>query len=179
MLIGLSMAAALLTATAVAMDASLRRVPGQPGAGFPPPAGPHRRAPPAVGDPPGDAHQPYGADAQSDFADGWDVDDTGIRLEAADGTETVFRYDAANERVLAEVGGATHVMIDGVEAFTVHLEPMKSPAHVKAGLDHDLLRRATVLLTVRVGDATPLPGEKVTDHTLTISSSAMPRRNAW
>src|SRR5687767_251306 len=87
MLIGLSITAALLTATAVAMDASLKsyQVNQEQASLLQRARTSVHRLLSAVRA--GDAHQPYSEDAQSDFADGWDVDDSGIRLEAADGAE--------------------------------------------------------------------------------------------
>jgi roadblock/LC7 domain-containing protein len=180
LLIGLSLTAALLTATAFAMDASLKSYQiNQEQASLVQRArmGVHRLLS-AIRE--GEDHVPFTAARAGEFTgNGTLVEDTGIRMTDADGNAIVYRFDAANHRVMADAGGKSHVMIEGVESFTVRMEPMKSAAHVKAGLDFDLLRRATVLLTVRVDGTMPLPGEKVTNHTMTISSSAMPRRNAW
>jgi hypothetical protein len=181
LLISLSIAAALLTATAVAMDASLQSFQinqeqstlTQRGR-----MGMHRIL---SGIRAGEGHLPHGEDALADFRGGFDVDDTGIRMVMTDGTPVVYRYEAATHRVLADVGSpaTTHVMLEGVDQFRIRLEPMKSAAHAKAGLDHDLLKRATVLLTVRTTGETNLPGESQGNLTVTMSSCAMPRRNAW
>lgn len=179
MMIGLALAAGLLTATAVALDATLKSYQinqAQTGLVQRSRLAMHRvlsaiRA--------GDAHLPYTTAAETTFRTGVTVDDNGIEMKTADGQSVVYRYDAPNKRVLADVDGTTHTLLDNVEQFTVRLEPMKSPSHVKAGLDYDLLRRATLLITINAADATPLPGESKQDQLLTISSSAMPRRNAW
>jgi type II secretory pathway pseudopilin PulG len=128
----------------------------------------------------GDAHEPYAASAQADFASGLIVSDTGISFDSDDGHATVYRYDPANKRLIADVDGVAHVLLDGVDGFSLKLEPMKSATHIRAGLSYDLLRRVTILLTIHdAGSDTPLPGEVRTGQTLTVSSSAVPRRNAW
>lgn len=180
MLIGLSLAAGLLTATAVALDASLQSYKvNQEQSGLTQRARmTMHRVLSAVRA--GEDHLPIGSAALTDFRAGYSVDDGGITMHTSDGQTVVYRYDASTKRVLAEVnGGAAHTLLDNVDRFTVRMEPMKSPAHVKAGLPYDLLRRATIVLTINSADTTPLPGETRNGHTLTISSSAMPRRNAW
>jgi Tfp pilus assembly protein PilV len=129
----------------------------------------------------GGGHEPYSADAHATFVNGVDVTDSGIAFDTDDGHLTIYRYDAANKRVMAEIDGVSHVLLDGVDAFSLRLEPMKSAAHIRSGLNHDLLRRVTILLTIRDADSatTPLPGEVRSGRTLTVSSSAVPRRNAW
>jgi hypothetical protein len=180
MLIALSIAAALLTATAVALDASIKSYQvNQEHSTLAQRArlAMHRilatiRA--------GDLHMPHDDTAEDDFRSGLVVQDTGIDLETDDGAALTYRYDATNKQLLADVGGGvTHVVLDGVEAFTLTLEPMRSAAHIKAGLDYDLLRRATIILSIRSTDETALPGEIRGQQTLTMSSSAMPRRNSW
>jgi type II secretory pathway pseudopilin PulG len=180
LLVSLAIAAALLTATAVAMDASLQsfRINQEQSTLT-------QRARMAMhrvlsGIRAGEGHLPYSATARTEFRNGLAVvDDTGIEMRTADGSSVTYRYDAAADRVLVDVGGRTHVLLEGVDSFVVRLEPMKSTAHVKAGLEYDLLRRATILLTVRATDQTNLTGEARGDMTITMSSSAMPRRNAW
>lgn len=182
MLIGLALAAGLLTATAVALDASLQSYKiNQEQSGLVQRArmASHRMLSAIRA---GKEHMPNTAAAEASFRGGLVVDDAGIRLRTSDGQPVAYRYDAAAKRVLVDENGATHTLLDGVQQFSVRMEPMKSPGHVKAGLDYDLLRRATVVLTIggpAAAGATPLPGESRDQHTLTISSSAMPRRNAW
>lgn len=180
LLISLAIAAALLTATAFAMDASLQSFQiNQEHSTL------TQRARMAMhrvlsGIRAGDDHLPYNATARTEFRAGLAVvDDTGITMRTTDGASVTYRYDAAGDRVLVDVGGATHTLLEGVDSFVVRLEPMKSTAHVKAGLEYDLLRRATILLTVRATGQTNLTGEASGDTTITMSSSAMPRRNAW
>ena len=182
LLISMSIAAALLTATAVAVDASLKSFQvNQEQSTLTQRArmGMHRilstiRA--------GEAHRPHDDDANQTLHNGFDVEDTGIEMLTAEGTPVVYRYDAATKRLLADVGGAggaTHVLMEGVEKFLIYFEPMKSAAHARGGLDHDLLQRATVYLTVRATGETNLPGEAKGQLTVSMSSAAMPRRNSW
>lgn len=179
LLIGLALAASLLIATAVALDASLRsyQVNQEQSTLV-------QRARLAMhrvltGIRAGEAHQPYDADAEDDFRAGLVVDDTGVEMLTSDGDAVVYRYDAPGKRVLAEVNGTTHTLLEGVEQFSVRMEPMRSPSYIKAGLEYDLLKRATILLTIRATGETTLPGETQSEQTLTMSSSTMPRRNAW
>src|SRR5690349_11308345 len=67
----------------------------------------------------GDGHQAYAAAAQTDFAKGLVVADTGIAFYSDDGHATLYRYDAANKRLMADVDGASHVLLDGVDAFSL------------------------------------------------------------
>jgi hypothetical protein len=180
LLISLAIAAALLTATAYAMHASMQSFQvNQEQSTL------TQRARIGMqrvlsGIRAGEGHLPYSAGARTQFRNGLAVvDDTGIVMRTADGADVTYRYDAPAKRVLVDVGGRTLVLLEGVDQFVVRLEPMKSTAHVKAGLEYDLLRRATILLTVRATAQTNLTGEAGGDLTVTMSSSAMPRRNAW
>ena len=75
--------------------------------------------------------------------------------------------------------GKTYPLIRGVESFSVTLEPMRSPSAARTGAGWDLLRRATVQMTVRTTEETSMATEGVGRITLTLSGSVMPRRNTW
>lgn len=97
----------------------------------------------------------------------------------------VYRWDAATKRLYADVrrnGSAlteSHVLLEGVETFEVTHVPMKSAASTRTGGKRDLLRRATILLTVRSTGSADEDGDGGQTQTVTISSSVVPRRNVW
>jgi hypothetical protein len=124
-------------------------------------------------------HAPDTAGLATQFAGGATVTDTGIDMYDAGNRPLTFRYDAANKRLLAVSNGTTYVMAQGVESFQVKMEPMRSSASVKTGGGWDLLRRATITLSVRTNAATALPSETTGRQVVTLSASVMPRRNAW
>ena len=70
-------------------------------------------------------------------------------------------------------------MCDGVESFTVRMEPMRSAASIRTGGPWDLMKRATFLLTVKTTSDTAVKGEGIGHQTVTLSASVMPRRNTW
>jgi hypothetical protein len=125
-------------------------------------------------------HAPHTSSVASQFAAGKTVTDTGIDMIDLTGQPITYRYDAANKQLLAVVNNTPHVLCDGVEAFTVATEPMRSPTSIKTGGSWDLLKRATILLTVKAGaQGTKVKGESGGNQSVTISASVMPRRNAW
>lgn len=124
-------------------------------------------------------HQPLTAAKITNFSTGQIVTDTGISMLNDDGAQIDFSYDAVNKRVLVKEGGKTHVLLHGVTAFQVTLEPMKSSASIKAGGSFDLLRRASVLVSVKTSGNSADMNESTDSQTVTLSASIMPRRNAW
>ena len=72
-------------------------------------------------------------------------------------------------------GGPWNALARDVSAFSVTLEPMRSPAAVRTGGGFDRLRRATITLTV---ESAPLPGE-ASGRRRTYSASVAPRANVW
>jgi prepilin-type N-terminal cleavage/methylation domain-containing protein len=125
------------------------------------------------------AHSPDSPVPASLFASGQTVTDTGIDLYDDTATLTIFRYDAANKRLLAIVGGKTFELLDGVQSFQIKLEPMRSPASIRTGGGWDLLMRATILMTIRSSVDSNAPGETTGTQVLAMSASVMPRRNVW
>lgn len=121
-------------------------------------------------------HQPISAAAQADFVGGRTTTDTGIELFDPQDREIAFRRDG--ETLYMDVDGASHKLAKGVEKFEVTFESMRSTRALRTGGGHDLLRRATILLTLKPTDDTALAGEG-TGQTVTLSVSVMPRRNAW
>jgi hypothetical protein len=185
MLIALSISAALLTATAVAVDSAFKAYAvNQEQSDL------TQRARLAVHRMTAlirqtEVHAPYADLLANQFAVGKTVDDTGIKMYDLQGNQVTFRYDSANKRVLAVVTppppgvAKSYPLCEGVDSFTMRLEPMRSSKSIRSGGGWDLLRRATILISVRTNSKTALKGEGVGHQLVTISASVMPRRNNW
>lgn len=124
-------------------------------------------------------HAPVSSSVAAEFATGKTVSDSGIQMFDASNHHTTFRYDADARRVVAVVNGVEHPLVEGVEAFSVTLEPMRSATAIRTGGGWDLLRRATILITLRSDSGTALKGEGTGRQAVTLSASVMPRRNTW
>ena len=124
-------------------------------------------------------HAPENATLSGQFATGRTVTGQSIEMFDTNNIETIYRYDSASKSVLAIVGGVPHTLIHGVDDFQVTMEPMRSADSVKTGGPWDLLKRATIFLTVRTTSQTAFGDEAPGDVSLSISGSVMPRRNAW
>ncbi len=179
MMVSLSIVAALLTATAVALDASVKAYAiNQEQASLMQQAriavdriAAYVRA--------SREHSPVDANQAAAFASGLTVADNGITLFDQAGSEVSFTYDAPNKRVMATLNGTPHVLARGVEAFVVRMEPMRSATSIKTGGSWDLLRRATILITVRTNSETSGVGETRSQQTVTLCAAVVPRQNAW
>jgi len=125
------------------------------------------------------AHQPHTAATVTSFAAGSIVTDTGIDMIRDDGTVIQFYYDSANQQLKLQQATASAVLLNGVTSFTIKMEPMKSAINARSGGNYDLLMRATVLITLQTTANTTGIGEDVGKQSLTLSSSVMPRRNVW
>lgn len=123
-------------------------------------------------------HAPKATALRTQFAAGQTVTDTGLVMYDADGNLLTFAYDATNKKLTVTGPAGTNTLARGVEAFAVTLEPMRSATSVRTGGGWDLLKRATVTLTVRAAGSAS-PGESTGTDTVTLSGSVMPRRNAW
>jgi hypothetical protein len=179
LLIALSISAALLTATAVAIDASFKAY--------------------AINQEQSDLtqrtrlamyrmttmirqtkeHAPTTAGKATLFASGATVTDTGIDMFDLEGNSVSYFYDAPNKRLMASINGVERPMCEGVQSFTVRLEPMRSTTSIRTGGPWDLMKRATLEMTVRTTSSTATRGEGVDRQSVTLSASVMPRRNAW
>lgn len=124
-------------------------------------------------------HAPDTPAAASAFVGGQVVTDTGLDLFDNNGVETIYRFDPANQRILAIVGGKTYVLLNGVVLFQLKLEPMRSPTSLSTGGGYDLLERATITLKIRTNSLTSAPSETTNTQTVTLTASVMPRRNVW
>jgi len=126
-----------------------------------------------------DTHSPITTAQIASFGAGTTVTDSGIKMFDTTDTLRTYKLDAGNDRLLVTVSGVDHVLAEGVETFTVSFEPMKSAAAVRSGGNYDLLKRATITLTVRTNFSTSLSSETTGVQTITLSSSVMPRRNLF
>ena len=124
-------------------------------------------------------HCPADDELAADFATGKLVADAGIQMYDDDDVLHVYQYQPDTKRLVHQASGETHVLLEGVEQFQVKFEPMRSAASVKTGGGYDLLKRATILLTIRTNDTVAHASETTGTQTLTLSSSVMPRRNIW
>jgi hypothetical protein len=125
-------------------------------------------------------HAPYTAAKSAQFATGATVIDSGIAIMyAVNGVLTTFHYDSTNKTVVAIFNGTSRTRLHGVENFKVTLEPMRSTNSVKTGGSWDLLKRASILVTLKTSTQTALSPETHNSLELTLSCSIMPRRNAW
>ena len=125
-------------------------------------------------------HAPDDAAQRLQFAAGATVTGSGITMFDINDVQTTFRYDRAAKIVnLVTADGKSYPLIRGVEDFSITLEPMRSHNSVRTGAGWDLLRRATIQLSVRTTKETALAHEGVGRIKLTLSGSVMPRRNTW
>ena len=124
-------------------------------------------------------HQPIDAAKIAQFEIGYVVTDTGVSMLTDDGVRLDFAYDASTRRLIVQQDGIPRELLRGVEAFTVKMEPMQSPTAVKTGGGYDLLRRATFTLTLRTNGQSADINESEDAQVVTLSSSVMPRRNSW
>lgn len=179
LLIGLAIAAALLTAVAAAVDGSFKAYAinqeqtsliQQARLALHQMTASIRTA---------ETHSPAESDLVAEFVAGQTVRGTSIGLINAEGADVVYRYEPATQRVLAVVDGTPHVLARGVEAFSISMEPMRSARAIKTGRGCDLLRRATVVLTVHTTDETSSRSETTSRQTITLSAAVAPRQNNW
>lgn len=128
-------------------------------------------------------HAPLTASVSTQFAGGLIVNDTGINMFTNADVPVTYKYDAANQQLLMITIDnnvtATHVMLHGVTAFQITMQPMQSPTSLKTGGPFDLLERATITLTVQTVDHSANATETTNKQSITLSSSVMPRKNVW
>lgn len=133
-------------------------------------------------------HLPDDDDAQTDFENGLITQASAIRmmLDATNGV--IFRQSGDQLQfvpftvagnVLTE--GTPRTLLDGVgpNDFVITFEPQRSAQAAKTGANYDQLKRASIVLTIRPSAATALKGEEAQSQSVTLSTSIMPRRNIW
>ena len=127
-----------------------------------------------------DAHMPVDMVAVSGFKTGLVVTDKAIDMIDSSERHVGFEFDPANGTLIAtDKSGADYVLLRGVEKFEVKFEPMKTQQSLRTGGPYDRLLRATVRLTVRTAGNSVDVDESVGAQRVTLSSSAVPRRNVW
>jgi len=124
-------------------------------------------------------HQPITNTEITRFSQGFIVTDSGISMFADDGKQLDFEFDAANRRLMLLENGTPRELLKGVQAFYVKMEPMKSPSAIRSGGAFDLLRRATILVTIKTNGQSADIDESANSQLITMSCSVMPRRNSW
>jgi prepilin-type N-terminal cleavage/methylation domain-containing protein len=179
LMIALAISAALLTAVAMALDASFKayRINQEQSSLTQRARLATHRVLTSIRQ--SDAHAPYTGALLANFALGQVINDSGIQMYDDASNLIVFRYDDPNDRLIMRTGGVDRTLLEGVTQFNVTIEPMRSATSIRTGGSYDLLARATILLTLRTNDSTSMNTETTGDQTVTISSSVMPRRNVW
>ncbi|MGD1278397.1 MAG: hypothetical protein ABR964_14385 [Tepidisphaeraceae bacterium] len=124
-------------------------------------------------------HAPLTASVVTQFAGGVIVNDIGINMFTNANVPVTYQYDAANQQLLMIDNNVTHVMLHGVTAFQITMQPMQSATSLKTGGPFDLLERATITLTVKTVDHSANATETTNRQSVTLSSSVMPRKNVW
>lgn len=187
LLISLAITAALLTATAIALDASFQAY----------------RTNQELGDLTQRArlamhrmlteiratqdHEPAPGDLAI-FRSGVVVDTTVIRIYTDPDNAVEYRHEGSRivRQTFRRVGGAwtsepTRTLLDGVDPgnFTITMEPQRSARAARGGLPHDQLRRATIRMTVRQANPQTTRSEVAGNQSVSLVSSVVPRRNAW
>ncbi|MFN4242930.1 MAG: prepilin-type N-terminal cleavage/methylation domain-containing protein [Tepidisphaerales bacterium] len=187
LLISLAITAALLTATAIALDASFRAY----------------RTNQELGDLTQRArlamhrmlteiratqdHEPAPGDLAV-FRSGIVVDTTAIRIYTDPDNAIEYRHEGSRivRQTFRRVGGAwtsepARALLDGVAPgnFTVTMEPQRSARAARAGLPFDQLRRATIRMTVQQANPQTTRSEMAGNQSVSLVSSVVPRRNAW
>jgi prepilin-type N-terminal cleavage/methylation domain-containing protein len=124
-------------------------------------------------------HAPITSTKVAQFATGTIVTDTGIAMFTNAGNELTFEIDPVKKQLLMLDGVTKHVLLEGVDLFTVKMEPLKSAAALKTGGNYDLLKRASIVLTLHPTDDGADTNTDGQSQTITLSASVMPRRNSW
>lgn len=124
-------------------------------------------------------HAPGDTTLAASFAAGATVDSPSLAMFDVNDVETEYTYDATAKTLSVTRDGVSHLMLDGVTSFRVKMEPMRSATSVRTGGGWDLLKRATIYLTVNNTNRTDLAGDPTRSSTVTLTDSVMPRRNAW
>ncbi len=179
LLIALAISALLLTATAVAVDASFKAYANNQEESSLLQQGRMALNRLVTSIRTSDTHAPTDPTLLNNFKNGAKVTGSAIAMFQEDGTNIIYRYDAAKQQLIAEVNGKPYILARGVLAFQVTMEPMRSEDALRTGSSYDLLRRANILITIHTTDQTAQASETTGKHPVTLSVSVSPRRNSW
>ncbi|HMB96451.1 MAG TPA: prepilin-type N-terminal cleavage/methylation domain-containing protein [Tepidisphaeraceae bacterium] len=133
-------------------------------------------------------HLPDNDTAQTNFQNGLITQADSIRMMIDSVNGIIFRQSGtALLAVPFKITGATltegtpRTMLQGVNAgdFTITFEPQRSAQSIKTGGKYDQLKRASIALTVRAAAKTAVAGEEISNESITLSGSVMPRPNMW
>jgi Tfp pilus assembly protein PilW len=179
LMVALSISAALLTATAFALDTAVKayRINLQQAALLQNARTAMNRILTTIRR--AKLHAPDSPALRAQFAGNTTVTGSGIDMFDSNNTEIDFRYDPAKKVVNAFFNGVPHPLIHGVEDFAITLKPMRSSVSAKINGHWDLLERATILITVKTADENTMDVESPDKVQVTLSASVMPRRNTW
>ena len=127
-----------------------------------------------------DAHMPVDPAAVAGFKAGLVVTDKAIEMIDPNERHVGFEYDPTNGTLIAtDKSGTEYVLLRGVEKFEIKFEPMKTQQSLRTGGPYDRLLRATIRLTVKTSGNSVDVDETVGAQRVTLTSSAVPRRNVW
>src|SRR5688500_3102200 len=148
LMVALAITAALLTATAVALDASIQayQINIQQAAVLQAERSAMARIVSTIRR--AKLHAPEDSTLSGQFAGGATVSGSGIAMFDAGGLQTTFKLDPATKTLNMITPSGTHPLLRGVETFQVTMEPMRSNKSVRTGGSWDLMKRATVVMTV-------------------------------
>jgi prepilin-type N-terminal cleavage/methylation domain-containing protein len=124
-------------------------------------------------------HAPEDANLAAQFASGATVLASSIAMLDDQGNDIIFRYVSNDKRLYAIINGQQHVLCRGVLACSFRMEPMRSASAIKTGGGYDLLRRASITLNIQTVAETAQPDETTGQQVLTFSVGVAPRRNSW
>jgi prepilin-type N-terminal cleavage/methylation domain-containing protein len=133
-------------------------------------------------------HLPDDDTAQTQFEAGLITQGTSIRM-MLDSTNGVIFRQSGNQLLFVPftVAGATltegtpRTLLDGVgpSDFVITFEPQRSTEAAKIGGPYDQLKRASIVLTIHTDSETTVQGEETQNQSVTLSTSIMPRKNIW
>jgi len=190
LLIALSISAILLTATAVAVDASFNAYTANQEQSSLLQQGRMALYRISTSIRTTTEHNPIDPGLVKEFSAGDKITGNGITMiegqedDPTYPTLVTYRYDVAKQHLIAQVQPRnqpvkSYILARGVEAFQVSMEPMRSPENLRTGGAYDLMRRATLLITIRTAADTARPSETTGKYPVTLSISVTPRRNSW
>jgi prepilin-type N-terminal cleavage/methylation domain-containing protein len=134
-------------------------------------------------------HRPDNDDPIDEFEAGRVCTDTAIRMLTATDTGVIFRQQ--DDKLLmvpftivagARVEGTPNVVLRGVRDgdFSITFEPMRSARQIRLGRpEYDQLKRASIFLRLRPDAGTVVTGEEANGEPVVLSTAVMPRRNFW